>query len=220
MEYQFLGFSTENCWDYENGFYLTSHVTRISKLIAQYELYKSIINLPGDVIECGVFKGCSFIRLCTFREMLESPYSRKIIGFDTFGPFPRKDKNEEKFAEQWENGAGISISREELDRVLQFKGFKNYELVQGDIEETVPQYVQTHPALKISLLHIDVDIARPCNIILNTLFNRVVRGGIIIFDNYGTIPAETAAIDDFFKNKDVKFEKMSISHVPAYLRKE
>ncbi|GAB6888660.1 hypothetical protein JCM13304A_21590 [Desulfothermus okinawensis JCM 13304] len=220
MNYKFIGFDTNRCWDYENGFYLTSHITRISKLIAQYELYKSIIHLPGDVIECGVFKGCSFIRFCTYREILENPYSRKVIGFDTFGKFPRQNKHEAVFAKNWENDAGQSISKDELDRVLQFKGFKNYELIEGDIEDTVPRYATTHPALKIALLHIDVDIARPCKIILRHLYKCVVRGGLIIFDNYGVIHAETAAIDEFFKDMDVKLKKMPLSHVPAYLVKE
>jgi len=38
MGKSFLGFDTDKCWDYENGFYLTSHVTRLSKMLAQYEL--------------------------------------------------------------------------------------------------------------------------------------------------------------------------------------
>ena len=67
-------------WDYENGFYLTSNSTRIAKILAHYELYKSIINLPGQIVECGVFKGISLIRYAAFREVLENPYSRKIIG--------------------------------------------------------------------------------------------------------------------------------------------
>jgi len=41
MDKSFLGFETEKCWDYENGFYLTSHVTRLSKMLAHYELYKT-----------------------------------------------------------------------------------------------------------------------------------------------------------------------------------
>ena len=80
-----FGFDSEMCWDYENGFYLTSHPNRIGKLVAHYELYKKIVHLPGEILEFGVFKGASFIRLLTFRELLESTYSRKIIGFDAFG---------------------------------------------------------------------------------------------------------------------------------------
>lgn len=37
-----FGFDSEKCWDYENGFFLTSQTSRITKLIAHYEIYKMI----------------------------------------------------------------------------------------------------------------------------------------------------------------------------------
>jgi hypothetical protein len=42
--------------DYENAFYWFSHPTRLNKLIAHYELYKSIAGLPGEIFELGVYK--------------------------------------------------------------------------------------------------------------------------------------------------------------------
>jgi hypothetical protein len=85
---EIFGFDFRKSWEYENGFYLTSPSSRIAKSIAHYELYKKITGLPGEVVECGVFKGASLIRFATFREMTESQFSRKIIGFDAFGKFP------------------------------------------------------------------------------------------------------------------------------------
>ena len=86
-----FGFETEKQWDYENGFYLTSHPTQncqadsSSSVIPVYPKPASAI-----LVECGVFKGASFMRFCSFRDMHESSFSRKIIGFDAFGKFPRK----------------------------------------------------------------------------------------------------------------------------------
>ena len=45
----------EEPWNFENSFYWTSNPHRLSKVFAQYEIYKKIIHLPGDVIELGVF---------------------------------------------------------------------------------------------------------------------------------------------------------------------
>ena len=39
--------------------YLKSDISRIGKLLYHYEIYKKIQNIPGDIIECGVFKGSS-----------------------------------------------------------------------------------------------------------------------------------------------------------------
>ncbi|ERS85084.1 hypothetical protein Q667_17680 [Marinobacter sp. C1S70] len=83
-----IGFEKSKAFYYENGFYLTSDPKRLHKLISHYELYKKIIDLPGEVVEFGVFKGASLIRFATFRECLETFSSRKIFGFDAFGDFP------------------------------------------------------------------------------------------------------------------------------------
>ena len=69
------GLSEKNKWDYENGFYWHSPQSRIGKLISHYELYKSIINLPGDILEFGVYKASSLVRFATFRNMLENDFS-------------------------------------------------------------------------------------------------------------------------------------------------
>ena len=50
-------FDEEKAFDYENGFYLTSQVGRMSNILTHYELYKKVINIPGEIVECGVFRG-------------------------------------------------------------------------------------------------------------------------------------------------------------------
>ena len=220
MATKLLSFDTENEWEYENGFYLTSHQTRISKLLAHYELYKSIVNLPGHIVECGVFKGASFVRFCTFRSVLESQYSRKIIGFDAFGKFPVQDSVQDReFAERFESVAGEGASVHELERVLSYKGFDNYELISGNIGQSVPEYARRHPELKIALLHIDVDVYDPSVTVLQELFDKVVRGGLLVLDDYGTVAGETRAIDEFFSAEGPNVEKLPISHIPAFVRK-
>jgi hypothetical protein len=221
MSNKLFGFQVEKQWEYENGFYLTSHVNRLPKLLAHYELYKSIISLPGHIVECGVLKGASLIRFCTFREILESPYSRRVIGFDAFGKFPVSGAAEDrKFIEKFEGAAGEGISVDELKEVFAYKGFKNYEFVEGDITTTVPDYVANHPELKISLLHIDVDVYEPSTVILSNLFDRVVSGGLVVFDDYGTVAGETKAVDEFLLDKKNTIEKLPISHIPSYFRKK
>ena len=73
------GLSSKKSWDYENGFYWFSPYNRIAKQIAHWELYKKILEVPGDIIEVGVFKGASLTRWGTFREISENSLSRKIL---------------------------------------------------------------------------------------------------------------------------------------------
>ena len=101
-----------------------------------------------------------------------------------------------------------------------FKKLSNYELVAGDINITVPKYVKDNPFLKISCLHIDTDIYEPAVTILNSFYSHVVKGGLIIFDDYGTFAGETKAVDDFFSDKDVEIQKLSYNHIPSFIIKK
>jgi len=221
MGEQMLGYDVEKQWDYENGFYLTSHVTRLGKLLAHFELYKSITGLPGHIVECGVYKGASLVRFASFRQLLESPHSRKIVGFDTFGKFPRGegiDESDSAFIDRFEQD-GAAITPEALHKVLAHKSFENVELIAGDILETVPAYAQANPEFRIALLHIDVDVYEPSLVTLRHFYDRVVPGGLIVLDDYGTVSGETTAVEEFFADKSPHLEKLSISHVPAFIRK-
>ncbi|MCK4827636.1 dTDP-6-deoxy-L-hexose 3-O-methyltransferase, partial [bacterium] len=140
---------------------------------------------------------------------------------DAFGKFPEQDDaNDREFIEKFEGEAGCGISIDELKEVLSAKGFENYELIQGDIVHTIPEYLGNHPELKISLLHIDVDVYKPTVVILDHLFDKIVSGGLVVFDDFGTVAGETKAIDEFFTEKDGAIEKLPISHIPSYLRKK
>ena len=45
----------KDIFDIENSFYMLSDPYRIGKLLGQYEIYKRIVNIPGSIVECGVF---------------------------------------------------------------------------------------------------------------------------------------------------------------------
>lgn len=216
----YFGFDAERAFEYENGFYLTSALSRIGKLLGQYEVYKRITGLPGEVVECGVYKGASLLRLLSFRELLEAPDSRKVIAFDAFGRFPRtSDGADNTWLEGFEREGGDGIPAGELQRVLARKGFRNTELVPGDINQTVPAYVASHGQLRIALLHIDVDCYEPTVTALEHLFERVVPGGLVVFDDYGRVAGASRAVDEFLLRHPHRLEKPSICHIPAFLVK-
>ncbi len=220
MNKTIFGYDVGKNWEYENGFYLTSHVSRLAKLCSHYEFYKSIVDLPGHVVECGVYKGASLVRFATFRHILESPDSRKIIGFDAFGKFPEPlDALDSAFVKRFEQQGGRGISVDELRKVFEQKGFPNSELVSGDILETVPQYVKDHPELKIALLQIDVDVYEPTRVILEYLFERVVKGGLVLLDDFNDVAGATRAVDEFFAQKDICIKKLPTSRIPSYVRR-
>ncbi|WPE17753.1 TylF/MycF/NovP-related O-methyltransferase [Candidatus Thioglobus autotrophicus] len=217
---KFINYDVENKWDYEIGYYLTCDNSRIAKSLNQYELYKKIINIPGDIVECGVYKGGSLIRMATYRDTLEVNMSRKIIAFDAFGSFPRvESKIDDNFIDQFESEGGEGIAISELKECLEYKNIKNIELIKGDINSTLEGYIVKNPALKVALLHIDVDVEKPTKTILKHLYERVVPGGLIVLDDYGVIHGETKAVDDFFADMGVSIQKLPFSKTPAFIVK-
>ena len=205
----------------ENIYHLKTDTSRISKLIYYYKIYKKIISLPGDVVECGVFKGISLTRFLTFREILENYNSRKIFGFDVFGKFPKaKNSNDKSFLKRWEKSAGNGIDVKELNNILISKKFTNFELIKGNVKKTIPNLIQKEPHLKISLLHLDMDIYEPTKFALNKLFSHVVKGGIVLIDDYKAVFGATKAVDEFLNlNKKLEIKKLNFYKLPSYIIK-
>jgi hypothetical protein len=209
-------------FEYENGFYATANASRFSKFISHLEFFKQTSNVRGEIVEFGIFKGNSFFRWIKFRELLEQTFSRKIIGFDIFGDFPEANFDDDKakrnaFVE--ETNGGVSISFEEMNDLLNKQGLnENVDIIKGDILVTLDDYLDKNPHLKISLLHIDVDLYEPSKHILEKLFDRVTKGGIIIFDDYGAFAGTNKAVDDFFNN-NIEVKKLSFSHAISYIIK-
>ncbi|MBT5472046.1 MAG: dTDP-6-deoxy-L-hexose 3-O-methyltransferase [Nitrospina sp.] len=209
---------------YENDFYMSCDPTRISKVIAHYELYKMTMDIPGVIMECGIFKGTSLARFAMFRELFGNTFSQKIIGFDVFGKFPETNYEEDKkVIESLFTGAAgdTGVSEEQMLKILKHKNCdSNLELVAGDICETLPKYLNENPQLKISLLNLDTDIYEPAVTILENCWDRIETGGILIVDDYGVFPGETKAVTDFLKSQTESVKKFYFAKSPCYIIKK
>lgn len=211
--------AASDIYEAENTFYLRGHPSRLAKLLAHHELYKKITGLPGAVVEMGVYKGASLVRFATFRQIEENAHSRPLIGFDAFGAFPRQEiegEADKAFIDRFEDAGGEGISRADLEAILAEKGFANVELVEGNIFETLPPFVERRPALKIAMLHLDLDVYEPTAFSLDKLLPHMVSGGIVLFDDYGLVEGATRAADEACARLGVRMEKLSNYVIPAY----
>ncbi len=214
-------YKKKSFWDSENEFYQNSDISRIGKLLYHYEIYKMIKDLPGDILEFGVFKGSSLIRLLTFRNLIENNFSRKIYGFDTFKKFPNQvRKSDKKLKKEFTADAGNPISKIKLTQILKRKKIENFELIEGDVIKTLNPFLKKNDNLKISLLHLDMDVFNSTNYVLKKLIKKVVKNGIILIDDYGTVEGATKAVDNFLiKNKKLELKKLNFYKVPSFIKK-
>lgn len=213
--------SSKDVYDYENAFYWFSDNTRLAKLIAHYELYKKVVNLPGHVAEFGVFKGNSLIQWGLFRYLLENSSSRKIYGFDAFGNFPKDNINSEndlKFINNFTADAGTGNSKSDIEEILKRKKFDNVTLIEGDVRETFPKFIKDNPAVRFNLVHLDLDVYEPSIYILEAIEHLIVKGGIIVLDDYAAVEGETIAVDEYLKKRDkLVIKKLPFREIPSYI---
>ena len=83
---------------------------------------------------------------------------------------------------------------------MQLSDKKGFELIKGDVSATIPTYIAKHPGFRISYLYFDLDVEKPTAAALKLLYDRVVCGGIIVFDEYGVDQwGEANAVDAFLE---------------------
>lgn len=202
----------------------------IPRFLAHYELFKKTLELPGCIVELGVFKGASFFTWSNLTETFcSSDRYKKVFGFDHFEglkseQFEKKDGKKEESVHKIVGG--YKCTEEEVQKLVNIHnadnllpGTERCRLIPGDIFETIPKFLEENPGLKISLLHFDMDLYQPTKYGLEMLYPYVVKNGVIIFDEYGLIPwgGETSAVDEYIatlENKPV-IQKLPFYHVPA-----
>ena len=200
----------------DSEFHLEYTPNRISKIISHWELFKMLQNVEGSVVECGVFKGSSLMRFAYYRNILSY---RDIIGFDVFGKFPEADyepDKEDRYAFVATQGDGWSADKVR-NAILDGGGGWTY-LIEGDVRRTVPNYVEWNPSLKIALLNIDTDLYEPAKVALEHFYPLVVKGGIIVSDNYTMFPGETKAFSEFCAAYGLEMQRMELFN-HYYIRK-
>jgi len=154
-----------------------------------YQFIKQISSLKGDVAEVGVFKGG------TARLLAEGIKSnnKNLHLFDTFDGMPQTDPGKDMV----KKGDFKNTSLENVK--LYLSAFENVRYYQG----IFPVSAKPVENLMFSLVHIDVDIYLSAVDCCHFFYSRIVKGGLMIFDDYGQLscPGVKDAVDEFFSNK-------------------
>jgi len=149
--------------------------------------------LPGDVAECGVYKGGTALLLAELISQ-ECP-GRTLHLFDTFaGMPPAADEDPSQFTSN-------SLSDTSLDQIKTLLAPHNDVVFhQGLIPETF-----THVADKsFAFVHVDVDLYVSTRDCCDFFYDRLARGGFLICDDYGFPNYRNSAkkaLDEFFADK-------------------
>tara|TARA_B100002019_G_scaffold292320_1_gene315060 strand:+ start:1338 stop:2033 length:696 start_codon:yes stop_codon:yes gene_type:complete len=221
--------TTQKLFDSFNGFMLSSDTKVFGKLLARTLLVNQVKDLPGDIVECGVFKGTGLLTFLKLKRFLCPNSGKKVIGFDFFDSdklvesLSGQDAEAMKTLFDKRDYAHANNHRDKFDAFIASCGFEEheYELVSGDICKTAGEYVTERPGARISLLYIDLDVQDPTYAALEALWPRVVKGGIVVFDEYAFHKwSEANAVDCFFNDKDVEIKSLNYICPSAYVVKK
>jgi hypothetical protein len=150
-------------------------------------------NIPGDIVECGVFRGSGIVAWLKLRDICLPGSLKNVIGFDYFdsesliSKLTGNDKIQmEKFFKD-RNESHDEGAIDYLKDLINSAGFKNndYELIKGDISETAKEYVSQRPGFRLSVLYIDLDLDKPTYSALSAFWDKLSVGGVVVFDEYG-----------------------------------
>jgi hypothetical protein len=184
----------------------TKYVRRqkITRLLAQYEIFKRVLPVKGSIVECGVHHGASLMAWAQLSAVLEPVnLTRRIYGFDTFGGFPSVGGKDRGASVSIAPGDFQSDSFEELKELIKVYDSDRFlghvgkvELIKGDAARTIPEFIKGHQHLVVSLLFLDFDLFEPTKVAIEGFFPRMPKGAIIAFDELDNPlwPGETSAL--------------------------
>lgn len=219
----------DKCSDHVLYFANISNLTYRPTFYTLQRIINSIDNFQGEIVECGVYKGHTLLGMAHL--LKKRNIDVNIYGLDSFEGFPEpshQDAVKGEFNEKTQKGFFGDTSELILQKQIQRLGFENQViLIKGFFKDSLPQ-LKNHP---ISVLHLDVDLYDSYRICLESLYDNVVPGGYIIFDEYSpstaTYPGSKKAIDEFFKDKPERIEffddadSRRIPHTPRrFIRKK
>jgi len=219
----------QSLFDSFNSFILSDDRRVFNKLISRALLYNEVKNIPGDIVECGVFKGTGLYTFLKLKNIFNPNSSKKVIGFDFFdtdGLISSINNKEDKdamdvlFKER--HFSHTESFKENFKLQLINHGFSEseFDLVEGDVSETTKLFSQNNPGFKISLLYMDLDLEIPTYDTLINLWDNITKGGIIVFDEYGYHKwSESKGVDRFINEKNLEIKSLDFICPTAYIKK-
>ena len=192
----------------------------LTRFLAHYELFRKTIDIPGSIVELGVSRGVSFF---AFHKMLEifcpCDTSKKVFGFDSFEglqDFAEQDGTAagELSSDKHEGGWSASSVEGEIFALAELFNADNIlarersMLIKGRVQDSLDAFLKETPGLRISLLHFDLDLYEPTKFALTRLWDLVVPGGVVVFDEYALPPwgGEATAFDEFCRERSIRVE--------------
>jgi hypothetical protein len=190
------------------------------RLYAVFQATQYIVRnaVPGDIVECGVWRGGASM-VAALSLLSEGDTTRRVWLYDTFAGMTAptaKDthrwaatyrwagQDARKIWQQSKRGDSNEWCYAALDEVQQNLFATGYpqsqlEFVKGDVAKTLSS---GGPA-KIAVLRLDTDWYESTKTALQVLYPRLSENGVLIIDDYGVWAGARQAVDEYFAEQKI-----------------
>jgi O-methyltransferase len=167
-------------------------------------------DVPGAIVECGVWKGGSMMAAALTLIRL-GVTDRDLYLFDTFAGMPAPTPEDVFSAydgynpvRHWrrrQKDSGVNtwhyVPVEEVRAAVVSTGYpaERVHMVEGKVEDTLPDAAPD----KIALLRLDTDWYASTKHEMDQLYPRLSPGGVLILDDYGHYEGARRAVDEYFE---------------------
>ena len=170
--------------------------------------------LDGKLIECGCWKGLSSYVMCNYMRKHDSTFMGKdflIVDsfeglsepseFDRIADLAVTGKEEKSGQPVGSFAASLQEVKNTLSNFPEITYFKGW----------IPSVFKDLPEAKYKFVHIDVDLYEPVHASIEYFYPRLVDGGIIVFDDYGSLywPGAKKAVDEYCEKNSISFLRLS-----------
>jgi O-methyltransferase len=168
--------------------------------LSNLRLAEKVRDVPGCVVECGVWRGGMSAGLCH----LLGP-ERCYYLFDSFQGLPDAKEIDGNSAIEWQQDKtgpdyfdNCSAPSAFAEKAMKGASARSFHLIEGWFDHTLPMQA---PKEQIALLRLDADWYEGTMKCLESLFDLVSTNGLIIVDDYYTWDGCTRAVHDFLSRR-------------------
>jgi len=133
---------------------------------------------PGDVIECGIFRGATSVLMAKLLELRQS--DKRLLLFDSFEGLPEPDRRVDASA-RFQKGAWAA-GRKEVEALLaRYKVLQRCDIFEGWFSETLPTLKDEQ---QFCFAYIDADLHASTVDCLQHVWKRLGPHAVAVFDDY------------------------------------
>lgn len=199
-------------------------MTSTERMHALYKAVEYVVknNIPGDFVECGVWKGGSSMLIA--QTLLKfGVRDRHIWMYDTYEGMsaPTQDDQDvagtsaelllQKASKQDQTSVWCYSSLDEVKANLQRTGYPEslIHFVKGKVEDTIPEHI---PPGHIALLRLDTDWYESTKHEMHHLFPKLISQGVLIIDDYGHWVGAKKAVDEYLHQHQIPLLLQTIDY--------